>query len=246
MIINTYIVEDTLPAAQSLNIFLSAYPEIKNIGISTNKLDAINQIKFYKPNTIFMDINLGIDSGFEVLDECKGYYQHVIFTTAHDEYALKSYEYNAVHYILKPIIKANLEIAIHKIIDLNKINNQFEKSTINKAQIETAKSDSFFYYENKLWKTMNIAEVMYIKGESSYSSIFTEKMHVKLSKNLKNISVHFMHHSNFIRIHKSYLININYLKTIKKGLKPKAILTNDVELPISLLEKEKLFTLLGI
>lgn len=246
MQINTFIVEDTLLAAQSLSILLSSFPEINNIGISSTKEDAINQIKFFKPNTIFMDINLGHDTGFDVLDECNGFFQNVIFTTAYDEYALKSYEYNAVHYVLKPITMSNLKIAVDKIIAINKTNELVNNTTNIKPNIESTKTDSFFYYENKQWKTMHIPEVMYVRGESSYSSIYTENLNVKLSKNLKTVSENFLNHPNFIRIHKSYLVNTNFIKTIRKGLQPKVILSNDIELPISLLEKDKLFKLLGI
>jgi two-component system LytT family response regulator len=240
-----FIVEDNLMAAESLAILLKDFPNFQIIGNSTTKEDAVNKINFLKPNVIFIDINLGHHTGFEVLDECAGNYQHVIFTTAYEEFALKSYDYNATHYLLKPITKAQLEIAIKKIV-IGNSGSQSEIADNESNDVSNASNESFYYYEKKQWKSMNFAEVFYIKGESSYSTIHAKDKNVKLSKNLKNMFELFAASLLFVRIHKSYIVNINFVSSIVKGIKPKVILSNGVELPISLKDKERVFQQLGL
>ncbi|HPI54003.1 MAG TPA: response regulator transcription factor [Chitinophagaceae bacterium] len=239
-----FIVEDNLLAAESLTILLGEFASLQIVGSSTTKDDAVNKINYLQPNIIFIDINLGHNSGFEVLDACVGKYQYVIFTTAYEEFALKSYDYNATHYLLKPITKSQLEIAIQKIATgRNEMSLQDEVAS---SEISNASSDSFYYYEKKQWKSMNFSEVLYIKGESSYSTIHAKDKHVKLSKNLKNMFELFAASMMFVRIHKSYIVNINYVSSIVKGIKPKVILTNGIELPITLKGKERVFNQLGL
>lgn len=169
----------------------------------------------------------------------------MIFTTAYEEFALKSYDYTATHYLLKPITKAQLEIAIKKIVTGNNgVPSEIEDNDSN--DVLNASNDSIYYYEKKQWKSMNFVEVFYIKGESSYTTIHAEDKNVKLSKNLKNMFELFAASLLFVRIHKSYIVNINYVSSIVKGIKPKVILSNGVELPISLKDKERVFQQLGL
>lgn len=249
----TLIIEDNLYALESLSILVSQFPEFEIKGRSSTKDDAINKIKFYKPEVLFMDIHLGQHTGFEILEECKGDYKFVILTTSYDEYALKSYEYEIVNYVMKPVTKDSIRKSLDKILHLdnykiNSSNNKIDNEIPNESNVKKEKNtnDSFFYYDNKQWKTINYNQVMYIKGEQSYCSIYTSDFSVKLSKNLKTITEQFHEHTNFIRVHKSYTVNINYIKVVKKGIKPSIILHNDIEIPVSILEKETLFNLLGI
>lgn len=119
MKITTLIVENNISEAERLSILLQSYPNISNIEISTTKEDALNKIKFFKPNTIFIDINVGEHLGFDILDECKGFFDNVIFTASHTDFVIQSMKYMTVHYLLKPVNPTDLAIAIQKLCFLH-------------------------------------------------------------------------------------------------------------------------------
>lgn len=245
------LVEDILPALNTLEILLTDIPNIQIVGSSTNKDDAINKINHYKPDLLFMDINLGKHSGFEVLDACKGNYKFVIFTTAYNEYLLKSFDYPTIHYLLKPIKKENLIQAI------NKIKSNFETTNVIENDLQKLKdstNDNFkkgkFYYPHKgSWKFVETNDIIYIESENSYSNIFTNHDTIKVSKNLSKMLFELSDISEencFLRIHKQYIININYIVEIKKGLKSSVLLNNKLEFPISIKQKSHVFSVLGV
>jgi two-component system LytT family response regulator len=195
-----------------------------------------------------MDINLGKSTGFEVLNLCKGNYKYVIFTTAYSEYAMKAFDYNTLHYILKPIKKQDLLDAVAKITTTEPSNNN---TTIPKLLLENnaphASSKGKFYYPDKgSWKFIETKDIIYIESENSYSNIHTSDISIKVSKNLTKMTTILNEDDFFVRIHKKYIINIHFLKEIKKGIKSTTTLTSNLELPVSALKRADIFKKLGV
>ncbi len=249
MRIKTFIVEDNMLAAESLEILLHKFPIIENVGVAKDKQSAIHGIKFLNPDLLFLDINLGMHSGFDIVDECIGHFKYVVFTTAYDEYALRAFNYNTLHYLLKPIDEKKIALTIERVHEYEKIkmgDEQLAELDLFRKEIKNVNKKTFFYFENRQWKSIDISAVVYIKGDGSYSTLFLKEGSIKISKNLKGTFEYFQQNPDFIRIHKSYVINRSFLKSVVKGMQSKVILINNIELPISAMEKAVIFNKLGL
>lgn len=246
MKIRTVIIEDIQSYIETLKIMLEAYPEIEIVATASNKVNAIEIIKKYTPDLVFMDIQLGKNSGFEVLDECDDYYKKVIFITSYNEFALKGYNYRAIYYLLKPFSEEALSIAISK----TKI---FFETAANLIDIRNAvfkinnlKSNKIFFPDKNVHHSIEVDSIIYIESDAAYSDIFTLTRNIKVSKNLSMMEKLLNNYSEFIRIHRSYLINKNHIINLKRGNESSVYLTNGYILPVSNNEKAELFTQLGI
>lgn len=259
MTLRTIIVEDNLNAAELLKHYLINNNSIEIITISTTVEDAIVKTNHYHPDLLILDIQIGNKLAFEVLDACKGKFRFVIFTTAFENYSLKSHQYQTIHYLLKPILKEDIDFAINKIHTLITVNKNSTNDGINyieneipniKKEItnsfETSSFDTFYYYQNKVWKTINIVEAVYLESNGSYTNIHTIDNFIKVSKNLKSTGSIFLQNEQFIRIHNKYIINVLYIDSIIRGINAKVILKNKIELPVSILYKSAFFEKIGV
>ncbi len=127
--VNTVIVDDDLQSRKLLGILLKKFPQIKVVGEASNIKSALDIIKQTKPDSVFLDIRLGANSGFELVDKitCEA---KVIFVSAYDDYALRAFEVNALDYIKKPIEKERLAKAITRLLATKNgiANNSLDKN----------------------------------------------------------------------------------------------------------------------
>ena len=250
MKIRSLIVEDILLAAKNLELLVKKFNTLEIIGISTNKEDAITKINFYNPDLIFMDIQLGGTSGFEILDICRGKYKYVCFTTAYNEYALNSYKYNSIHYILKPVTESSIKELLNKLDAYNTTEIGSKEIMQNPSPIQheigtPQKSNKYFFSENKTWKSIEITEIIYMVADRSYCSIKTIDKKYRISKNLMHMNLVVNDFEQFLRVHRSYIINIHYVKEMLKS-KNIIIMVDGTKIPVSINEKFELYKKLGL
>jgi two-component system LytT family response regulator len=214
--------------------------------MASNKEEAIEKIKSLTPDLIFMDIKLGKSNGFDVLDECKSFYKYVIFTTSYDKYAIKGYNYNVVHYLLKPIEEEQLAIALEKVSLC--LNDSYYQEDISKIifKISNLKSKKIFFPDKNVHHAIEIDSIIYIESAASYSNIYTINRTIKISKNLSYMQNLLSEYPEFIRVHRSYIINRNHIINFKRGVDSSLTVTNNYIIPISINEKDNLFKILGI
>lgn len=236
--IRTIIIEDIQLAIETLSNLLKLHPEIDIVAVASNKDQAINLIQKHKPDLLFLDIKIGKDSGFDVLDSCINYFKYVIFTTAYSEFVMESYKYMTVHFLLKPIHPNDLRLAINKVSNLTN-RTQSEKNSVN----EIAK---LFYNEKGYWKSVEIEDIIYLESMRSYCKVHTNYGVIQLSKNLSKVLENLPPNHQIIRIHKSYAVNIKYISQMKRGMSSSLILMTGLELPVSILHKTNIVKLLGI
>lgn len=246
MKIKAIIIEDIQSYIDTLLIMLSKYKEIDVVATATNKHDAIEVIKMHKPDILFMDIQLGKNSGFEILDECIDDFNSVIFTTSHDEFALKGYTYRVLHYLLKPIDETALQAAIEKAkkhfqepFTLDELKNSIFK-------ISNLKSKKIYFPDKNIHHSIEIDSIIYLGSDAAYTDIYTLSKNIKVSKNLSTMQDMLSEYPEFIRVHRSFVININHILNLKRGPSSTILLTNGFTVPISNSEKDYLFKILGI
>jgi two-component system LytT family response regulator len=251
MKIRAFIVEDISHSIKTLELLLKKYDQIELLGFATSMEEAIPKIKELSPDLLFMDIKLGKNSGFDVLEQTQGYYEFVIFTTAYSEFALNAFNYQTINYLLKPIDPDILESAIER------VTKYFEnKPTISnlESEVSTVKSridhqhtgKTIFLPEKNSWIAVNTGLILYIKAEASYSYVVLSDRKIKVSKNLSAMEKLIDDDDMFFRVHRSFIINTHCIKSIKKGNESSVELINDEIIPISINEKNNFFTRIGV
>lgn len=205
--IKTIIVDDEKIAREEIYILTKNYQEIEIVGEANSVATATQMIQKHKPDLVFLDIQLRGESGFDVLKSVKGNF-HVVFVTAYDDYAIRAFEVNALDYLLKPVNPKRLDITIQRIISSTndvtdrKINLNYEdRVLVNEA-------DTYQFIELKLIKA--------ICAEGNYSRMILDtNKETLILKSLKMWEEQ-LPEKYFIRIHRSTLVNINYIEKVEK------------------------------
>ncbi len=229
------IVEDSRLAREELSSLLKSFPEILIIGEASNVRDALVLLNNKNVDLLFLDINLPGKNGFELLEMLDSV-PLVIFTTAYDQYAIKSFDYNALDYLLKPIKHSELERAILK-----------AKRILDKESIPIEKRLSRVFIKDgqKCW-LVNIHEIILFESEGNYTKVFFEDNKPLIYKSLNMIEER-IDTTQFFRANRSQIINLNAIKSIKSvmGTSLKIILNNDMVISVSRRNVQKLKTLLS-
>ncbi|NOQ74159.1 MAG: response regulator [Crocinitomix sp.] len=216
------IIEDEFNCSEVLQSMLMRHvPAIKTYKIAETVADGLKQIAALEPDIVFLDIQLGDQTCFELLDELKEINFQLIFTTAYDQYAIKAFEYAAVHYLLKPVILSDLIEAVKRCEtnQLNTINEDIEK--VKSLYLRTALRDYHVTHDN----------IIYIEADGSYATVHTnDGQRIFTSKKL--VDYERVLPEGFYRIHHSIIVNLKWVSHIDKA-NNMVILTNDLSLPIS-------------
>lgn len=240
------IVEDEKLLALSLEKMLKE-EGLEVLGISADLEEAVELIDRLKPDILFLDINLGRSDGFEILRRIK-HNPYIVFTTAYSEYAVKAFEENAIDYLLKPIKRERLKIAIEKVKNLNEKNYSKKISEFldavksvsskisNRIPIETS-GEIYF---------INTDDIIYLQSEEKNTLIFLKDEVLKTRQSMKDIEVR-LPSREFLRIHKSYVVAVKYIKKIVKnyfgGMAVE--MTNGKIIPVGRNYKEDLKNIIG-
>ncbi|WP_075602854.1 LytR/AlgR family response regulator transcription factor [Saccharicrinis aurantiacus] len=229
----TLIIDDEAPARALIKSYLEKWTQLKVVGECANGFEALKAIKEHKPDLIFLDIQMPKVTGLElleVLDEAP----QVIFTTAYDQYALKAFELNAVDYLLKPFSVQRFDEAVNKVLAQLQggvaATNLPSPSDIK----EDALLDRIVVKKGINLSVLSLDKVLYIEAQTDFVSIHTEEERFLKSKTMAYFEAH-LPSNNFIRIHRSYIVNTNAIK----GLEPYdkdtylAIISPDVKLKVS-------------
>ncbi len=254
IVLNAIIVDDEEFARSSLYFLLQENCENVQIsGIAKSVNEARTLLSEHKVDLIFLDIAMPGENGFELISSAKTSNAHVIFTTAYDQYALKAIKANALDYLLKPIDIDELKEAVNravKYISLDKDalhrNQNLSNLTLNLAERNEIKKLTL--PNGQGYTLIDIDEIIHIEADSNYSIFhLAKKEKITVSKVLKDYE-EILPQNQFVRIHKSSIINLDYLKEYnsKNGLE--AILKNGEKIAVSrrrasdFVEKVRLYT----
>lgn len=225
-----FIIEDEHPASERLVQMLESHKSsIHVVGKAYEGAKAIEYINLLKPDVLFLDIHLPDMDGFEVLSKLD-YQPMVIFTTAYLDYAIKAFEVFAVDYLLKPYDQTRLKSSIEKLslikplevkVDFKKMSELFYLNHHKKTNSTLAvkKGDRILL--------IDINDIIYCKAEDKYTFVYTSKNENHLCERSLSILEETLP-EEFIRIHRSYLINKAYIVEIQKHFKGRLmIVMND-------------------
>ncbi|NOR29007.1 MAG: response regulator [Lutibacter sp.] len=240
--ITAIIIDDELNAREFLRKLILRYFSEKIVILTTCQSveEGVNAIKLYEPELVFLDIQMPNENGFELFKHFSAPIFSVIFTTAHKNFAIDAIRHSALDYLLKPINYIDLLSAIKRLetkkstlqqktkIELLLDNISVAHNTFNKVALPTQQG----------YDLIKLNNIVYCQSESNYCKITCiDGKQILMAKTLKFVE-ELLGNQLFVRIHKSYLVNLNYVIKFDKVDDLKVTLANGEQLPVSIRKKE--------
>lgn len=229
---NCIIVDDEPLARSEMRSLISEISGIDILGEFSSAPSALEFLKDNEVDLIFLDIEMPMVTGLEFA-EMFPKKSLIIFTTAYSQYALKSYELEAVDYLLKPIDPQRLEKAIDKAILYTEL---LSKDTV-KNTVESNTADFLFIKAERRFYKINFSDIKFIEGLKDYVVIHTRHQKLITAMNLKTIHQK-ISGETFIRVSKSYVVNMNYIDSFDNH----NIYIEDSEIPLGEVYRSEFFT----
>ncbi|SER44880.1 LytR/AlgR family response regulator transcription factor [Pedobacter rhizosphaerae] len=243
--IRAILIDDESLARDIVKYYLSDHPEIEVVAECVDGFEGLKAINQHKPDLIFLDIQMPKISGFEMLELVEDK-PAVIFTTAFDEYAIKAFEVNAVDYLLKPIDKGRFDSAIKKLPGkLNQKDNT--EAVLDAAALSPAQNNRVVVKKDGVIKIIPTSDINYLEADDDYVKLNTVDGAFYKNKTMTYFE-QTLDHTQFIRIHRSYIINLAQVTKIELKEKDSYIvlLKSDIWLPVSKTGYTKLKAALGM
>jgi len=234
------IVDDELQSRSLIKKLLSLhFPDII-VDEAENVTSAVEKIYQFNPKLIFLDVQMRGETGFDLLDKVGKTNFEIIFTTAHNEFALKAFRYSALDYLVKPIdvedFKSSVIRAIARIGHHSSSTEQVSffndlRSGQKASKLTIPTTEGFLF--------VNVDDILYCHAVGNYTEFY-------LAGDQKLISSYTLGHysetlsdQNFFRVHRSYLVNLSHVKMYKKGNGGSIKMSNDEEIEVSRSAKEE-------
>ena len=189
-------------------------PDLQIAGVFNDSQQGVKAIRELQPDVVFLDIEMPQLNGFGVLNEVRDQKFEVIFTTAHDEYAIQAIRFSALDYLMKPIQPQELKTAVERLLTKNENQNIKMQLDLLLQQVQRPKPqlDRIALATSEGMEVVDVKDILYCEAQSNYTSIyFRNGRKLLVSKTLKQISALLKDHL-FYRVHQSYLVNLAYVK----------------------------------
>lgn len=235
------IVEDEKRSRETLQGLLKLYcKNLEVIGEAENVKEGLAVIQQQNPDVVFLDIQMPDGSGFKLLEQIEQIKFDVIFTTAYDQFAIKAIRYSALDYLLKPIYPKDLVNAVNKAEKNKQVQNSNENINVLIENINRplAESPKIILSTSEKINVVKIDEIIRCESDNYYTMFyFTNRKKILVSKTLKD-QEELLSEYNFIRPHKSHLINVKYIKSYLKTEGGVILMEDGSKVPVSRRKKE--------
>lgn len=220
-------------------------PVVEVIETCGNATDAKEKIELLKPQLVFLDIAMPEKNAFDLLSELSGIDFEIIFVTAHDNYMVQAFHFTAVDYLLKPVDDELLVEAVNraqKRIEEKTGGHQLETFLHNMRQKGVYQKMKLCIPSLKGFQVINVEEIIYCEASSNYTNFhFTNRPVICASKPIHEYE-ELLADCNFVRIHKSFVVNLEHVKEYLRGEGGSVILSNNHEVEVSRRKKDFLMT----
>ncbi len=203
------VVEDSRLAREGLVKMLQAYNSLEVVGSADHPSSALALIQQHQPDIIFLDIHMPGESGFDLLEKLD-YMPKVIFTTAYSEYAIRSFDYNTIDYLLKPISDERLKIAIDKLINANE-----EIASPSKPPLDF--QSRMFVKDGEKCHLIPLDSIRYFESCKNHVRIFFNKENAFVKKSLNSIEER-LPKKHFFRANRQYVVNLHAISSIEEAI----------------------------
>ncbi len=243
--ITCIIIDDEGHSLEMLEWLIRTYcPNVQIEALCNSGEKGIEAIKKFNPDIVFLDIDMPGMSGFDMLEKLDQINFNVVFTTAHDKFAIRAFNYSALHFLLKPVNADMLQETVRRAEGRKMIPQkaQFDlllqsirNTTKTVQRIALSSGDGLVF--------VPVSDIMYCQADSNYTKvILANGQKIVVPKTLKDID-ETISGPDFFRIHHSYLININYIKKYVRGDGGYVVMNDNTDVPISRNKREEFFEL---
>lgn len=213
------VVEDSRLAREGLVRMLGAFPDIEVVGQADHPDTALVLINETRPDVIFLDIHMPGASGFDLL-AALDYLPRIVFTTAHSEFAIRSFDYNTVDYLLKPISHERLETAVKKLTAVPRPRQSEDAGEPETSEAPRAALDigsKIFVKDGERCHLVSLSSISYIESCKNYVRIYfgNDKAYVK--KSLNSVEER-LPRAHFFRANRQSIINLQEIRSIEESI----------------------------
>lgn len=241
MKLNSIIVEDEETSREILKNYLKKYcPNVSVLGEAANVDEALVLIRNNELDLVFLDVEMPFGNAFDLLDKVGNRQFETVFVTAYNHYAIEALNAHASYYLMKPISIDELIKSVDYVVDIKTKENALQdevlvpKTNNVNGKITIPQQDGF--------EVLETSNILYCKADDNYTEIYLNNNKKKLvSKTLKYFE-EILRGSNFARVHKSYLVNVNEVTKYKKGKGGSVVLSNGKEIMVSASKKADLLS----
>ncbi len=210
--IKCIIVDDEKPARDEISYLINAYGEFDIVETFDNAKSVLENIKSLDVDVIFVDINMPVMSGIELVDHLRQLKlnYHVVFITAYDDYAIKAFELNAVDYILKPVSKERMAQTLKRIkVEMDEERYDLKINQLMQ-QISKGKPEHLCFHRDGKIVPIKLSDIIYVMAENKGTVVETKKGTFITPLQLRELEKKLME-EDFFRCHRSYLINLSMI-----------------------------------
>lgn len=241
--INALIVDDEQDSRETLRNYVGKYcPQVTILGECANIIEARSAILKHQPDLVFLDIEMPHGNAFDLLEQWGEINFEIIFITAFSQYAVQAFNLSAAHYLLKPVDIEELEKAVATVEQLLS-----QKEKLSHANILLENMAALHSQNRKLvlplmegFDVIRMSEILYCEAEDNFTRFyFTDGRKTLICRNLKFYETA-LNTFGFFRVHRSHLVNLEYIKRYKKGKGGSVILENEQEIMVANSKKNEL------
>ena len=245
--LSAIIIDDEPDCVKLLALQLKMYcPQVQVMAECIDSEEGLQKIRALQPDIVFLDIEMPVMNGFQLLENAGNINFNIVFVTAYDKFAIKAFRFSALDYLLKPIDAKDLVSAVEKAS-----HKQLpEKQQLNLLKQHLHADDKSFPdkialpYQNGVMFT-EISSIVYCESDNNYTKFhLTTNQQCMISKTLGDIQ-EVLEERNFLRVHRQYLVNLNHIKKYVRGEGNYLVMSNDANIPVARNQKERLVERFG-
>jgi two-component system, LytTR family, response regulator len=241
----TIIIDDEAHIRESLADMLRSHcPNAKVVAMADGVQSGLKAIKTHRPNLLLLDIRMKDGTGFDLLEKLESIDFRIIFITAFDQYAIKAFKFSALDYLLKPVESGDLKAAVDKADKLSQqeVNTQLNTLVNNLQTDEQAKKKIILKTFDNI-HLVKVKDIIYMESDGRYTSVWLSPGEcVIVTETLKHYH-EILSDVGFYRLHKSYLINLEYIQRFEKAEGGYVILEGGAKVPVASRKREDLLEL---
>jgi two-component system, LytTR family, response regulator len=231
---------DDEPACRGVlrNILRRDFADVQVIGEAGSVAEGMDMLQLETPDLLLLDVEMEDGTGFDLLDQLGQVNFNVVFTTAHNDFAIRAFRYHAIDYLLKPVVPEELAIAVEK-----------ARQHVDRAQLQWQIADLLKTHSGGEFDRIALPtgdglvfafakDMMHLESYGNFSFVFLASgERFLVSRNLKEFE-EILPASQFFRTHQSHIVNINFVKQAQKGEGDYALLHDGAKVPVARRKKD--------